>query len=137
MSVPVRSKKMAAFCGFRKAGFAAGHIMRKMVRIGPMASDKFTLDRRKLIAGLGAATLDPGAAGTRLGARRVHRWRCRPKPTVWCSRPGGAATPVWSLAGPDLSFKRGETLDVTFDNGLPVPAALDWRGSTAFRPPSR
>ena len=30
-----------------------------MVRIGPMASPKFLLDRREMIAGLGAAALAP------------------------------------------------------------------------------
>ena len=101
--------------------------MRKMVRIGPMASDKFTLDRRKLIAGLGAMTLTPAlpAPGSAQGRPSLA---LHAKPDSLVLGPGRAATPVWSLAGPDLRFKRGEILDVTFDNGLPLPAALDWRG---------
>ena len=43
-------------------------------------------------------------------------------------RPGSAATPVWSLQGPELRFKRGETLDIAFGNELPVPVVLNWRG---------
>jgi FtsP/CotA-like multicopper oxidase with cupredoxin domain len=101
--------------------------MRKMVRIGPMASDKFTLDRRKLIAGLGAMTLTPAlpAPGSAQGRPSLA---LHAKSDSLVLGPGRAATPVWSLAGPDLRFKRGEILDVTFDNGLPLPAALDWRG---------
>ena len=50
-----------------------------MVRIGPMASPKFPLDRRELMAGLGAAALAPiwPAAGR---PRPDPRWRCKPKP---------------------------------------------------------
>jgi FtsP/CotA-like multicopper oxidase with cupredoxin domain len=36
--------------------------------------------------------------------------------------------PVWSLQGPELAFRRGETLDIAFGNELPVPVALNWRG---------
>jgi FtsP/CotA-like multicopper oxidase with cupredoxin domain len=47
-------------------------------------------------------------------------------------RPGGPETPVWSLATPSpetgLRFKRGDQLDVSFGNDLPVQAVLNWRG---------
>ncbi|WP_426538050.1 multicopper oxidase family protein [Bradyrhizobium sp. McL0615] len=43
-------------------------------------------------------------------------------------RPNLPATPIWSLQGPELRFKRGETLDVAFGNELPAPAVLNWRG---------
>ena len=32
------------------------------------------------------------------------------------------------LQGPELRFKRGETVEIAFANELPVPAVLDWRG---------
>ena len=92
-----------------------------------MASDKFTLDRRKLIAGLGAMTLTP-ALPVLSAAQGRPSLALQAKSDSLVLGPDRAATPVWSLAGPDLRFKRGETLEVTFDNGLPVPAALDWRG---------
>ena len=59
MSPPVRSKKMALFDSRRGQGVTAGQTQPKMVRIGPMASPKFPLDRRELMAGLGAAALVP------------------------------------------------------------------------------
>jgi FtsP/CotA-like multicopper oxidase with cupredoxin domain len=43
-------------------------------------------------------------------------------------RPSVPATPIWSLQGPELRFKRGETLDIDFGNELPVPALLNWHG---------
>ena len=45
-------------------------------------------------------------------------------------RLGAPDTPVWSLGGADpaIRFKRGEELQVTFANELPVPAALNWHG---------
>jgi FtsP/CotA-like multicopper oxidase with cupredoxin domain len=98
-----------------------------MVRIGPMASPKFPLDRRELMAGLGAAALTPiwPVAG---------RAQARPAPALLAKadsvalRPGSAASPIWSLLGPELRFKRGETLDIAFGNELPAPAVLNWRG---------
>ena len=45
-------------------------------------------------------------------------------------RQGGPETPVWSLGAPtpDLSLKRGDTLELTLLNDLPVPALLNWHG---------
>ena len=98
-----------------------------MVRVGPMASPKFPLDRRELMAGLGAAALTPmwpvaGRAQTRSALA------LQAKADSVALRPNAPATPVWSLQGPELRFKRGEILDITFGNELPVPAILNWRG---------
>jgi FtsP/CotA-like multicopper oxidase with cupredoxin domain len=98
-----------------------------MVRIGPMASPKFPLDRRELMAGLGAAALTPiwPAAG-RAQARSALALQAKADTiALGASAP---ATPIWSLQGPELRFKRGETLDIAFGNELPVPAVLNWRG---------
>jgi FtsP/CotA-like multicopper oxidase with cupredoxin domain len=38
------------------------------------------------------------------------------------------AIPVWSLAGPRLRPGRGDVLDITFANDLPVTALPTWRG---------
>jgi FtsP/CotA-like multicopper oxidase with cupredoxin domain len=98
-----------------------------MVRIGPMASPKFPLDRRELMAGLGAAALTPlwPVAG-RAQARSVLALQAKADSVAL--RPSVPATPIWSLQGPELRFKRGETLDIAFGNELPVPAVLNWRG---------
>jgi FtsP/CotA-like multicopper oxidase with cupredoxin domain len=98
-----------------------------MVRIGPMATPKFPLDRRELMAGLGAAVLTPiwpvaGRAQTRPALA------LQAKADSIALRPNAPATPIWSLQGPELRFKRGETLDIAFGNELPVPAVLNWRG---------
>ena len=80
-----------------------------------------------MIAGLGAAALAPAwpvagraqprsALALQAGAESV------------ALRPNAPPTPIWSLQGPELRFKRGETLDIAFGNQLPVPAVLNWRG---------
>src|SRR6266508_4399237 len=102
-----------------------------MVRIGPMASPKFPLDRRELMAGLGAAALAPmwPVAGRAPGNPQGRpSLALQARPDSLALRPGIAATPIWSLQGPELTFKRGDTLAVDFGNGLPAPAVLNWRG---------
>jgi FtsP/CotA-like multicopper oxidase with cupredoxin domain len=106
-----------------------------MVHSGPMASPKFPLNRRELMTGLGVAALTPiwPVAGRAQGNPQGNP-QGRPalalqaKPDSLALRPGSAATPIWSLQGPDLIFKRGDTLAVDFGNELPVPAILNWRG---------
>jgi FtsP/CotA-like multicopper oxidase with cupredoxin domain len=98
-----------------------------MVRIGPMASDKFRPDRRELIAGLGATALSPALPIVGYAQGRPSL-ALQAKPDRLTLRAGAAGAPVWSLAGPDLRFKRGETAEIAFSNDLPVPAALNWRG---------
>ena len=98
-----------------------------MVRIGLMASPKSPLNRRELIAALGAAALCPAlpAAGRAQGRTAVA---LQARADRILLRPGGPETPVWSLGGGELRFKRGEALDVTFSNELPAPSVLDCRG---------
>lgn len=101
-----------------------------MVRIGPMASPKSrprsTLDRRELIAGLGAAALVPFAPTAALAQARPLALQA--KLGSLALRPDGAATPIWTLQGPELRFGRGETAEIAFTNELPVPALLGIRG---------
>jgi FtsP/CotA-like multicopper oxidase with cupredoxin domain len=106
-----------------------------MVRIGPMASPKFPLDRRELMAGLGAAALAPmwpvaGRAQGNLQGNLQDRasLALQARPDSLVLRPGSAATPIWSLQGSELRFKRGDILAVDFGNELPVPTVLNWRG---------
>jgi FtsP/CotA-like multicopper oxidase with cupredoxin domain len=54
------------------------------------------------------------------------------KAGVIALRPGEPNIPIWSLLGPtperDTSFKRGDELEITLGNELPVPAVLNWHG---------
>ena len=97
-----------------------------MVRIGPMARAKSLLDRRETIAGLGAAALAPLWPATGLAQGRPSL-SLQAKVGSLALR-AGPATPIWSLQGPELRFQRGDTVEVSFGNELPVPAVLDWRG---------
>ena len=94
-----------------------------------MASRKSLLDRRELMAGLGAAAARPGMALDRRRLRRARRWRCRPRPAPSRSAPGAPETPVWSLGGTGTAFQaRRRRSKSRFGNELPVPARLNWRG---------
>jgi FtsP/CotA-like multicopper oxidase with cupredoxin domain len=102
-----------------------------MVRIAVMADRILRLDRRELMAGLGAALLGPAMPGT--ATAQGHPSLMLPaKAGLLALRPGAPDTPIWSLAGPTpdpgLRFKRGDELEITFSNELPVPAVLNWQG---------
>ena len=96
-----------------------------------MAGRIFRLDRRELVAGLGAAALSP--AMPRIVAAQGHpSLVLQAKAGVIALRPGEPNTPIWSLLGPTpergISFKRGDELEITLGNELPVPAVLNWHG---------
>jgi FtsP/CotA-like multicopper oxidase with cupredoxin domain len=102
-----------------------------MVRIGLMADRVPQLSRRGLLTGIGAVVLSP--ATTVIAAAQSHpSLTLRAKSGVLALRPGGPETPIWALQTPSpetgLRFKRGDQLEVMFENELPVPAILDWRG---------
>lgn len=101
-----------------------------MVRIELMARRNLGPNRRELMAGLGAAVLAPAMPG--IAAQPSQTLVLRAKPGSLALRLGQAETPIWALEGPTreagLRFGRGDRLEVTFGNELPVPAALDWRG---------
>ena len=97
-----------------------------MVRIGPMTSPKLPLNRRELMAGLGATALAPvwPAAGRVQGGPSVG---LQAKPDTLALR-DGPQTPVWALHGPELRFKRGDAVEVALSNELPTPTVLNLRG---------
>jgi FtsP/CotA-like multicopper oxidase with cupredoxin domain len=102
-----------------------------MVRIGLMADQILRLDRRKFVAGLGAAVLSP--ALPRIAAAQARRSLTLPaKAGVLALRPGAPETAIWSFQGstpdPGFRFKRGDELEITLLNELPVPAVLNWHG---------
>jgi FtsP/CotA-like multicopper oxidase with cupredoxin domain len=96
-----------------------------------MADRIFGLDRRELLAGLGAGSLSAimpnlAAAQSRLSLK------LQAKGSSIALRPGQPETPIWSLLGappdPGLRFRRGDELEIALQNDLPAPAALNWRG---------
>jgi FtsP/CotA-like multicopper oxidase with cupredoxin domain len=102
-----------------------------MVRIGAMASPnsllKSLLDRRELLAGLGAAAMTPiwptpGSAQARTALA------LQAKAGQFSPQMHQPPVDVWSLAAPELRLHRGDTLDIAFANGLPVPALPAFRG---------
>jgi FtsP/CotA-like multicopper oxidase with cupredoxin domain len=98
-----------------------------MVRIGRMASPNFPLDRRELIAGLGATALVPAFPAVGFAQARPAL-ALQAKSASIALRPGGPDVSIWSLGSPDLRFKRGATIEIAFGNELPAPAVLNWRG---------
>ncbi len=99
-----------------------------MVRIGLMAKRIYRFDRREVLAGLGATAALSGLPA--LGAADApQRLTLRAAETAIKLRPNQPDIAVWSLQAMPavLRFKPG-VLDVAFQNDLPVPATLDWRG---------
>ena len=93
-----------------------------------MADPIFPLTRRELVAGLGSTVLGPAIS---LAEGRPSLM-LQAKADAVALRPGASDTPIWSLGGstsdPGLRFKRGDAIEATLANQLPVPAALNWRG---------
>ncbi len=97
-----------------------------------MTNRVFPLTRRRLLAGLGATVLGPATPSVAIAQRRT--------PLMIQARLGAAAlrpgqpdnTPIWSLLTPGpqpgLRFRRGDQLEVTLGNDLPVPVTLNWHG---------
>jgi FtsP/CotA-like multicopper oxidase with cupredoxin domain len=98
-----------------------------MVRIGFMTRRFLRMDRRALMAGFGATSLGlllPG--GSRAQGRPPVAIQARQG--ALSLLPAGPETPVWTLAAPELRFRRGDNLQIEFGNELTVPVGLDWRG---------
>ena len=96
-----------------------------MVRIGAMASPGFPLDRRELMAGLGAMALVPALPSMAMARSTVA---LQLKADSAALGPGNPDVPTWSVAGQELRFKRGDTVEFGVANDLPVVAVLNWRG---------
>jgi len=96
-----------------------------------MADRIFPLNRRELMAGLGAAALGPAIPPMAVAQGRPSL-TLQAKAGVIALRPGAPETPIWSLARPapdrDISFRRGDAVEITLLNDLPVPTVLNWHG---------
>src|SRR5258705_12900202 len=82
-------QKNGPFCSCSEIGALAGHIQQKMVRIPGMADRIFPLNRRELIAGLGAAVLCPAMPPVVLAQGPRPSMMLRAKADVIALRPGG------------------------------------------------
>ncbi len=92
-----------------------------------MAREKFGVNRRELIAGLGVAAFGSLLPGSPLAQGRAPT-AIRARQASLGLQAGGPETPIWMLDGPELRFRRGDTMQVEFANDLKVPVGLDWRG---------
>jgi FtsP/CotA-like multicopper oxidase with cupredoxin domain len=94
-----------------------------------MTDQTFPLTRREFVAGLSTTVLGPAIA---LAEGRPSLL-LQAKADVIALRPGMPDTRIWSLGGSTLRFKRGDNIEVTLANQLPVPAVLNWRGLDGVR----
>jgi FtsP/CotA-like multicopper oxidase with cupredoxin domain len=97
-----------------------------------MTDHVFPLTRRHLLAGLGTAVLGP-AMPSMAAAQTRPSLALQAKPGSATLRVGQPDTPIWSLlTSPSdigMRFKRGDELQVTLGNNLPVPVLLNWHGA--------
>ncbi len=93
-----------------------------------MTSRVYPITRRRFLAVLGAAILDPAMPFA--AAQERKRLPLLAGPGRAALRPGQPDTPIWSLLAPEPEprFRRGDELDVTLRNDLPVPTVLNWHG---------
>jgi FtsP/CotA-like multicopper oxidase with cupredoxin domain len=96
-----------------------------------MANRIPALDRRELLAGLGAVFLVPAVPAIAAAERRPSL-TLQAKADVIALRPGEPPTPIWSLQAqtPDreIIFRRGDVLEIALGNELPVPVLLNLSG---------
>jgi FtsP/CotA-like multicopper oxidase with cupredoxin domain len=88
------------------------------------------LTRRQLLIGLGTAVLAP-ALPFEAAAQARQSLVLQAKPGVAALRSGQPGTAIWSLLTPppaSMRFKRGDELEVTLGNDLPMPVVLNWHG---------
>jgi FtsP/CotA-like multicopper oxidase with cupredoxin domain len=96
-----------------------------------MADQIFRFNRRELVAGLGTTLLGP-AIPRAAAAEPRPPLPLQAKAGAIGLRAGEPDTPIWSLGAakpdPGVRFRRGDVLEVTLGNDLPVATVLDWRG---------
>ena len=94
-----------------------------------MTDSYFLIDRRALLGGLGTSLLL-----STVSARAQTRTALALEAVAGdiAVKPGQPPTPIWQLAGgPDagpLRFRKGDVVDVTLTNKIPVPVSLNWIG---------
>jgi FtsP/CotA-like multicopper oxidase with cupredoxin domain len=97
-----------------------------------MTDGIFRTTRRGLLAGLGGAILGPALPMWQAAAAPRQVLTLQARPGMAALRSGSADTPVWSLsdATSDAArrFRRGDELEVSLENQLPIPVVLNWHG---------
>ena len=95
------------------------------------------INRRHFLAGAGAAVLATGAPRLAHATTTGQRLVADEGRTVLTTGRGSVPADTWSyggsVPGPLLRYRRGERLDVTFENRLQEPSAVHWHG---LRPPN-
>jgi FtsP/CotA-like multicopper oxidase with cupredoxin domain len=103
-----------------------------MVRIGLMTRRNLATSRRTLLLGLGSALLAPVLPQRASAAEPPKKLLLRAAPAKIALRRGQPETPVWSLEGPTpglpLRVRRGDQIEMTLQNDLPAPVALNFQG---------
>lgn len=93
-----------------------------------MTSPKFPLNRRDVMAGLGAAALTPTWSATG-AAQAASILDLRIRADRLALRPGAPETPVLSLGEPDSRFNRGDKVELALDlnirNGMACLRGMD------------
>jgi FtsP/CotA-like multicopper oxidase with cupredoxin domain len=97
-----------------------------MVPIGRMSNRTDPIERRQLLAGLSAAAVTFALPNSLAAAFRVPVLRARPDTVALL--PGEPQSLVWAFDTATLRFSRSDRQEITFENGLPVPAVLNWQG---------
>jgi FtsP/CotA-like multicopper oxidase with cupredoxin domain len=91
-----------------------------------------SLDRRELMAGVGAALVGPALASRAVAAGPPPVLALQARADALNLRPGQPATAIQSLALPhgntELRFKRGDTLQIQIGNETTAPIVLNWHG---------
>jgi FtsP/CotA-like multicopper oxidase with cupredoxin domain len=92
------------------------------------------LDRREFLAGLGAGAIASNLPGI---ASAQGRSRLLLQASAARLALGSGESPIWSLQGlPPPSaprLRRGDELDIAFENELPVATVLNWHGLDGLR----
>jgi FtsP/CotA-like multicopper oxidase with cupredoxin domain len=97
-----------------------------MVPIGRMSNRTNPIERRQLLAGLSATAVTLALPNSPAAAFRIPVLRARPDTVAVF--PGEPESLVWAFDTATLRFSRSDRQEITFENGLPVPAVLNWHG---------
>jgi FtsP/CotA-like multicopper oxidase with cupredoxin domain len=96
-----------------------------------MPDRTFGLDRRELVAALGAMAMGQCTPGLAFAQRR-QRVTLEAKAAVIAPGPNQPEIPIWALQssppGPFLRFGKGDELEIAIQNSLPIRTVPNWYG---------
>jgi FtsP/CotA-like multicopper oxidase with cupredoxin domain len=129
MSPTPRSKKMASWSLVRPRP-AGWTLPAKNGRINRMVEWNFRTNRRGVLAAFGTAALAP-LVPCSARTQGLQTLSLQATTKMVALRAGEAKGPTWSLVGPTpagVRFDAGSQIEISLQNELPVPIALNWRG---------